>query len=275
MSTPPDTFVPATTAGVKRAGARSRTTGEASRGGGPLVGVPLDLPSRRSVPAQVADSLTEAVLTGRYRPGSTLPPERELAAHLGINRTSLRHAIARLEQAGLVESRQGIGTVVRDPLQATDPALVLRALVTAGPELVAEVLEVRRVLGGLAGRLAAERATELDLVKLDEHFEAARATAPGDAAALQAVELAFFSCLVDATANRPLLVMMRWLEELYGATAPLFSAAFTDPRPVLADLRRVRTAVAGRRPDDAEDAVRRYADRSGRRLLAAVKRPSP
>ncbi|MDG6928995.1 MAG: hypothetical protein JRN29_02970, partial [Nitrososphaerota archaeon] len=50
--------------------------------------------------------------------------------------------------AGLVESRQGIGTVVRDPLQATDPALVLRALVAAGPELVAEVLEVRRVLGG-------------------------------------------------------------------------------------------------------------------------------
>ncbi len=239
------------------------------------MGMPFTPPSRRSVPAQVADSLAEAVLAGRYRPGSTLPPERDLAVQLGINRTSLRHAIARLEQAGLVESRQGIGTVVRDPLQATDPALVLRALVTAGPELVAEVLEVRRVLGGLAGRLAAERATELDLVKLDEHFEAARATAPGDAAALQAVELAFFSCLVDATANRPLLVMMRWLEELYGATAPLFSAAFTDPRPVLADLRRVRTAVAGRRPDDAEDAVRRYADRSGRRLLAAVKRPSP
>ncbi len=238
-----------------------------------MTSVPLDRPTRRSVPAQVADALTDAVLSGRLAPGSTLPPERELAGQLGVNRTSLRHAIARLEQAGLVQSRQGVGTVVRDPLRAADSALVLRALLAAGPELIEEVLEVRRVLGALAGRLAALHAGEDALAALAATVGEASATAPGDAATLQQVELAFFSQLVDATANRPLQVMMRWLEQLYGATAPLFRDAFENRRPVLAGLRLVLDAVASRDAGAAEAAVRRYAERSGRRLLAAA-RPS-
>lgn len=231
---------------------------------------PIDRPTRRSVPAQVADALTDAVLSGRFAPGSTLPPERELAGQLGVNRTSLRHAIARLEQAGLVQSRQGIGTVVCDPLYAADSALVLRALVAAGPELVQEVLDVRRALGALAGRLAARRASDAELAGLAGALDAASAADAGDAGALQEAELAFFSALVDVTGNRPLQVMMRWLEQLYGATAPVFRSAFADRRPVVADLRHVLRAVTSRDADAAETAMQRYADRSGRRLLAAA-----
>jgi len=44
----------------------------------------LRRPARRSLPAQVADVLIDAVLAGRYLPGATLPPERELAEQLGL-----------------------------------------------------------------------------------------------------------------------------------------------------------------------------------------------
>jgi GntR family transcriptional repressor for pyruvate dehydrogenase complex len=238
-------------------------------------------PRRQSLPAQVAEILTEAVLAGRFPPGSTLPPERELAEQLGINRTSLRQALARLEQAGLVESRQGVGTVVRDPAISSDGGLALRALSLAGPDLVAEVLEVRESLGALAGRLAAERATPDALCELAARFDAAVAAGraagsavatAGDGAALQGAELQFFSQLVAATRNRPLQVMMSWLERLYGEAAPVFRSAFADGQAVVEDLRRVLETVTSRQPDLAEAAVRDYARASGARFLAAALR---
>lgn len=229
----------------------------------------LRRPARRSLPAQVADVLIDAVLAGRYLPGTTLPPERQLAEQLGINRTSLRHAIARVEQAGLVEARQGVGTVVCDPLSASDNAIVLRALAVAGPRIVDELLEIREPLAAVAGRLAATRASSEDVVALGAHLDAVRwARHP---AALQATELSFFSVLVGATGNRPLQVLMRWLEELYDATAPLFVSAFTSADEIAAGLEPIADAVRARDAAASGDAAARYAHWSGRRLLDAVR----
>lgn len=246
----------------------------ASSGAAPIPALPAreavpDRPVRRSLPAQVADAITRAVLEGRFPPGTTLPAERELAAMLGINRTSLRQAVARLEQAGLVEPRQGIGTVVLDPLGANDAAVVLQALVAAGPDIVDEVLLVRRALAGLAGELAAGQAPSAGTDLLGGCF--ARVTAAEDPAALQSSELAFFSALVEATGNRPLQVMMRWLEELYGATAPLFQRAFDDHAAVEADLEAIVRGVTGGDRTAAREAVDAYAARSGERLRRAVR----
>lgn len=49
------------------------------------------------------------------RPGDRLPPEPQLATELGVSRTTLRLALSRIEQAGLVERRPGGGTVVTRP----------------------------------------------------------------------------------------------------------------------------------------------------------------
>lgn len=45
--------------------------------------------------------------------GAKLPPERELAAELGVNRGTLREALTRLQAQGLLARRQGAGTFVR------------------------------------------------------------------------------------------------------------------------------------------------------------------
>jgi len=230
----------------------------------------LRRPERRSIPAQVADLLIDAMLAGDYPPGTTLPPERELAERLGINRTSLRQAIARMEQVGLVESRQGVGTVACDPLRASDNGIVLRALAVAGPRIVDELLEVREPLAALAGRLAAIRSTMGDVAILDERLEAVRSAR--NSGALQAAELAFFSALVGATGNRPLQVMMRWFEELYGATAPFFLTAFFVPEEVVAGLVPIVEGVRNGDAGAAGKAATRYAHQSGERLLDAVRR---
>lgn len=234
-----------------------------------LEGQVLRRPERRSLPAQVADVLIDAVLAGVYLPGATLPPERELAGQLGINRTSLRQAIARLEQAGLVEARQGVGTVVGNPLLASDNSIVLRALASAGPGIVDELLEIREPLAAVAGRLAATRASSQDVSALAAQLDAVRSA--NHAAARQAAELSFFTVLVEASGNRPLQVMMRWLEELYGATAPLFVSAFTSGEEIATGLEPIIGAVRTGDAVAAGEAAARYARWSGLRLLDAVR----
>ena len=61
----------------------------------------LTPPERIALDEQIASTIIEAVLDGRLAVGEPLPAERELAEQLAVNRTSLRQALARLEQIGL------------------------------------------------------------------------------------------------------------------------------------------------------------------------------
>src|SRR5215218_10536528 len=71
-------------------------------------------PARGLVSDQVFGTLLEALLSGRYAPGEKLPTQRALASEMGVTMSSLREALKRLEQMGLVESRQGDAMRVRD-----------------------------------------------------------------------------------------------------------------------------------------------------------------
>lgn len=61
---------------------------------------------------RIADDFEQAILAGSYRPGARLPGELELAGRLGVNRHTVRRALAELDQRGLVRAEQGIGTFV-------------------------------------------------------------------------------------------------------------------------------------------------------------------
>lgn len=60
------------------------------------------------------DALQRAIHDGTFAPGSQLPPELELIRMLGVSRTTLREALQRLEEQGLIVRRRGRGTYVRE-----------------------------------------------------------------------------------------------------------------------------------------------------------------
>lgn len=60
----------------------------------------------------IADTLAADIAGGHYRPGDRLPSEADLAARFGVNRHTVRHAIAALVQAGTVRTRRGAGVFV-------------------------------------------------------------------------------------------------------------------------------------------------------------------
>jgi GntR family transcriptional regulator/MocR family aminotransferase len=70
---------------------------------------------------RIAGALARAIRTGRLKPGEPLPGSRALAESLGVHRNTVLAAIKELEAEGWVESRQGSGTFVCDPLPHLTP----------------------------------------------------------------------------------------------------------------------------------------------------------
>src|SRR3954452_19167034 len=154
---------------------------------------------RALVSDEVFGKLWEGILSGRYAPGEKLPTQRRLAADLGVNMAPVREAVKRLEQLRLVEVRHGDAMRVRDCLTDGGLDVIARALFRAGGldrEILAAVLEARRLMLTEAARLAAERRSDDHAGRLEDLAE--RLVATGEAEEAQALDFAFMSELVDA-----------------------------------------------------------------------------
>ncbi len=91
-------------------------------GGALLLSIKLDHASSRPLGTQLCVALRELILAGGLRAGDRLPATRTMARDLGVSRTTIIEAFARLLAEGLVESRTGAGTYVARALQAHRPA---------------------------------------------------------------------------------------------------------------------------------------------------------
>lgn len=68
--------------------------------------------SRPALWLDLRDALEADIAAGRYRPGDQLPTEAQLAQRFGVNRHTVRRALADLADAGLVHARRGAGVFV-------------------------------------------------------------------------------------------------------------------------------------------------------------------
>jgi len=168
--------------------------------------------SHRSVSDDVFDQLREAIMSGRYRPGERLPSQRALAADLGVNMSSVREALGRLEQLRLLEVRHGSATRVLDWRRSGGlESLALEH--GAGGPLLGDLFEARLLLLVESARLAAaRRSTEQAAALLDLACAAAGAD-DGQTALL--ADWAFMSALVEAAGNIVFQLIMNSVRELY------------------------------------------------------------
>jgi DNA-binding FadR family transcriptional regulator len=118
---------------------------------------------------ETVERLGTAIRLGLLPPNTRLPSERELADELGISRSTLRQALTTLVQSGHLVSRRGRsgGTFVAEepPLAQDHPAEPLAS------EQARAVLDYRITVETGATVLAAERATDEDLARLDGFVE--------------------------------------------------------------------------------------------------------
>ncbi|GAB3212428.1 hypothetical protein GCM10027262_46040 [Nocardia tengchongensis] len=117
---------------------------------------------------ELARELQARMDSGQLEPGVRLPSESELAAEFGVNRLTVRQAMAELDRAGSVEIRRGVGTFVRTPVvrttirvdaatqQSTVGARAMVLPVSGWPGAVEEVFAVLDAPGGVVDRRACD-----------------------------------------------------------------------------------------------------------------------
>jgi GntR family transcriptional repressor for pyruvate dehydrogenase complex len=116
---------------------------------------------------QIADQIRDLIERGGFEVGSRLPPERDLAAQLGVSRPSLREALIALDVEGRVEVRSGSGVYVCAAKAA--PASARTAAMGKSPS---QLMQARSVIEGEVVVLACARATPELIGRLRELLEA-------------------------------------------------------------------------------------------------------
>lgn len=153
--------------------------------------------AHQSLHGAVMDSLRQAILQGRFKPGERLT-ESGLAKIFDVSRNPIREALRALEVEGFIEKHPRRGARVR---LLTD-------------EEAAEIVEVRAELEGINARNAAKRRNDQNRQELHDLLHAGnRALEAGDEAALKEFNHRFHRLLADVGRNRYLADYIRSLRD--------------------------------------------------------------
>ncbi len=210
------------------------------------VKTPMGGIERKTTVDVCADVLRRAILSGEMAPGARLPPERELAEQLGVNRMTLRSALARLALEGLLSARQGSGHTVKDFRQFGGPGLVPAVLdvlddARLREAAVRDLLATRRLFARLIFERAAavidrmsgaERAKggSLDRLRIAVGRFQLLCQAGVLPEELALADGAIVEALVGVTASPVLPLFMNSMLQVLGAMPELLAAIYVEPR---------------------------------------------
>jgi GntR family transcriptional repressor for pyruvate dehydrogenase complex len=240
-------------------------------------------------PAKLADAVArhieELILEGTLPPGERLLSERELSAKLDVSRPSLRDALDKLIERGLITTDKNgacyvsaaIGKSIRDPL----------TLLFDEPRGRFDCMEFRSVVEAAAAGHAAERASEVDRNAIAESFAAMEAAHErSDVEAIATADADFHFAIYGASHNVMLLQVMRSLETILRSNVHLNRKNLFEHRrdreEQLAEHRAIFDAVMARDAQRAQEAARlhmvsamqtqREIHEEEQRLQAAIRR---
>ena len=198
----------------------------------------------------------ERLIADELKQGDKLPPERQLAEMFEVSRSSIRDGIHTLEIAGLLDRRQGAGTVVREI--STDMVVnPLASVLVQKRQLVSELLDVRKMLEpGLAAR-AALNATAEDLGEMGEILRRQQEKVERGESAIDE-DSEFHYAIALAANNTVILKVIDVLMDLLRETRERSLQVEGRLQRSFAGHRRILSALKRRDPETAEKAMRRH-----------------
>lgn len=167
----------------------------------------VDRGQYRSKTDQIVENLTEMILTGRLENEEVLPPENDMCSNLGISRSIFREAMKVLASKGLIEIRQGLGTIVRAPGENV-PSEALSNFIQLNQISPFQIMEVRTPLEIEIAGLAAERRKEKNLEAMRKSLDIMRTNSSDFSACIKADE-EFHRSMVASTENTLFVILLR------------------------------------------------------------------
>jgi GntR family transcriptional repressor for pyruvate dehydrogenase complex len=181
---------------------------------------------------RVTDEIRRMILSGEIEPGEFLPTRKELAAQFDVGLSTVHEAIQALTAVGMLESRPGKGTWVRDDMDTLiHPAAVKTRLGELDDQ---QIYDARSVIEIALTEFAAQRATPEDIERIGAAMRALEAAVQDDEAFVEA-DLEFHLAVAKAGRNE-------LLEQFYHLSRKL--------------LAEVIAAMMGRVPGVKEDSIR-------------------
>ncbi|MEX2540847.1 MAG: GntR family transcriptional regulator [Trueperaceae bacterium] len=211
-----------------------------------------------SLSARVYESLFEAILGGKVRPGEHLA-EQPIAGSLGVSRISVREAIRRLATDGLVEIIPNRGAYVVD----------------FSPADIEEIFSLRGSLEALGIRLATESAGRIDLARLEEVVDEMRGIEKGDDRLAGAeVDTKFHHTLMEISRHRRALEAWRSMSAQITIAVYNSITYYPDIDGLAERHSRIVDVIRSGDTEEAESCISDHIIQGGRMLLEAIGRDS-
>jgi GntR family transcriptional repressor for pyruvate dehydrogenase complex len=216
------------------------------------------------------EHVRQLIEAGRLKPGNRLPPERNLAAAIGVSRPSLRSGLRTLQAMGVVRSRQGAGTFIADgpPRLGGGPLRFLAALHGFTRD---EMFEARRVLELGSAALSAERAGPEQLAAMSEEVTGMFAALDNPQQFL-IHDIQFHRAVAQASHNPVLATLIDTVSELMYERRRRTVERAHDLKESAEMHRRIYQAIKAKNPELARRAMGEHLEQA-RQAQAAELQP--
>ena len=209
----------------------------------------------------IVAQLVDAILSGIYPVGSTLPNEAELAAAHGVSRTAAREAMQKLASLGLIESRRRKGATVlaRESWKLLDASVLSVAVLrVADAPFFQSLVEARLLIEPRAAELAAVRASEGDLIRIEAALDAMASEVDGTrGAGWPTADVAFHASIIEAAGNWVFTQLIGIVRAALDAGIRLTGDQALSAQASLEQHQDVFDAIRRRQPKEANAAMTR------------------
>jgi GntR family transcriptional repressor for pyruvate dehydrogenase complex len=196
--------------------------------------------NRTRLHEEIVGQIQEKIICGDLKCGTKLPPERELAEDLGVNRATVREALKKLEFLRLVDILHGDGIYVRDYLDSDNLDLLKTILYINGNmsgDLIGSIMELRNIL---VPEMAARATENIETSGLEE----LKIIIEDEALPIMERDLAVHKYIGRASGNLPYIFILNFFERIFMDYGKLYFSDEENSRKSETFHRDILTALA-------------------------------
>jgi len=225
---------------------------------------------RPNLTREVVNAIARLIMEGVWRPGDSIPSEKELAARFGVGRSTIREAIQSLVTMGVVAIRPGEGSFIREPTSELLSDAFLWGLLLSPRNVgnfTAFRICVETTCAAAAARARSDSITErlfelLQLMKTDQN----------DHQRFKDHDYRFHVTIAEATGNPIFVKVAATLQSTVRLWFPITSPLTGNAYDTHAEHRAIAEAIAKGEEQEAQEMMRRHLLSAAERLTLLLDR---
>jgi GntR family transcriptional regulator, transcriptional repressor for pyruvate dehydrogenase complex len=214
---------------------------------------------------EIVRQILDKIKNGELKPGDRLPTERDLAIQFNVSRTAIREALRSMDLMGIIDSRVGGGTYIKE-MTLENLMNPFASILAQNDKMIIELLEVRMLLEVEIAKLAARRINENKVYALEKTLLMMEKEIKDGGLGLKG-DNAFHQALAYAADNLALMRITQLCAELLNTTRKAALEALPDKMIGLETHRAIFEAVKAGQEVEAARLMMNHLEIAYRNLL--------